>query len=163
VFKYSIDVEWSGNLGDGTAAYSAYSRDHMISVPGKPVLAGSSDPAFRGDASRYNPEELLVASLSACHMLWYLHLCADAGIIVTRYHDAAEGSILDKGQTCRFAEVILRPTVTMAAGGDADLAISLHEEAHRRCFVANSVNFPVRHAPVVIVQNMSPQQASSVV
>ena len=88
---YTARIEWSGNLGFGTSSYRAYSRDYRISAGDKPPIEGSSDPAFRGDARRWNPEELLVASLSTCHQLWYLHLCAEAGIVVTAYHDEPSG------------------------------------------------------------------------
>lgn len=143
--EYAIRVEWRGNRGEGTSGYRAYDRAHEISAPGKPVIPGSSDPAFRGDRSRYNPEELLVSSLSACHMLWYLHLCADAGIVVTGYVDAATGSMVETEEGGgRFTEVVLRPTVTVRPGADPDRAMALHERAHRLCFIASSVNFAVR-------------------
>jgi organic hydroperoxide reductase OsmC/OhrA len=109
------------------------------------MIPGSADPAFRGDATRYNPEELLVMSLSSCHMLWYLHLCAEAGVIVTAYVDDAVGTLVEVKETGgHFTEVILRPVATLQAGSDAALAAQLHEKAHHLCFVANSVNFPVR-------------------
>jgi organic hydroperoxide reductase OsmC/OhrA len=142
--RYSVQVRWTGDLGTGTSGYRAYKRDHEISAAGKPPIPGSSDPAFRGDPSRYNPEELLVASLSTCHMLWYLHLCSDAGIVVTGYADEPVGKMeetVDGGG--RFTEVALRPRVTVAAGMDQVLAQRLHEKAHHLCFIANSVNFPV--------------------
>ncbi len=150
--RYSTSVEWTGNLGEGTASYRAYSRDHLIFAPGRPELAGSSDPAFRGDASRYNPEDLLVASLSSCHMLWYLHLCSAAGIVVLAYRDEAEGTMAeDEGGGGRFVAAVLRPVATLAAGGDAERARALHEDAHRLCFIANSVNFPVSIEPAVLL------------
>jgi len=149
---YATRTEWTGNPGEGTTGHRAYSRDHVISAAGRPDLAGSSDPAFRGDASRWNPEDLLVASLSSCHMLWYLHLCAQAKITVLAYHDNAEGTMVeDAGGGGRFTQAVLRPVATLAAGSDAALAKSLHEEAHRLCFIANSVNFPVSIEPVVLV------------
>lgn len=150
--RYATRTEWTGNLGEGTASYRTYSRDHVISAAGRPHLAGSSDPAFRGDASRWNPEDLLVASLSSCHMLWYLHLCAQAKITVLAYRDDATGTMVeDAGGGGRFTQAVLRPVATLAAGGDAALATALHEEAHRLCFIANSVNFPVSIEPVVLV------------
>lgn len=150
--RYATRTEWSGNLGEGTANYRAYSRDHVISAAGRPDLLGSSDPAFRGDASRWNPEDLLVASLSSCHMLWYLHLCAQAKIVLLAYHDDAAGTMVeDDHDGGRFTQAVLRPVATIAAGGDAVLAKALHEEAHRLCFIANSVNFPVTIEPVVLV------------
>lgn len=149
---YAATVRWTGNQGTGTSGYKAYSRDHDIAVPGKPVIAGSSDPAFRGDPARHNPEDLLVASVSACHMLWYLHLCATAGIAVTAYDDAASGTMAeDATGGGRFTAAILRPRITVAPGSDVARAVALHHEAHEKCFIANSVNFPVTVEPVVEV------------
>ena len=147
--QYMVAVEWTGNTGAGTAGYRAYERAHEISAPGapKPAIPGSSDPAFRGDRSRWNPEELLVASVSACHKLWYLHLCADAGVVVTDYVDHAEGCMVEDDEGGRFRRVVLRPVVTLAPGSDAERARALHQEAHRLCFIANSVRFPVEHEP----------------
>ena len=142
-------MTWTGNTGAGTASYRAYERAHEVSVHGKPVIPGSSDPAFRGDGARYNPEEMLVASLSTCHMLWYLHLCSAEGIVVQAYQDVAEGVMVEEGSgSGRFVEVILQPEVTIAPGSDLARARVLHEDAGRKCFIANSVNFPVRHEPV---------------
>ena len=150
VHSYDIHLEWTGNLGSGTDDYRAYSRNHELSAASKPVIPGSSDPVFRGDASRYNPEDLLVAALSACHMLTYLHLCADAGITVTEYADDARGTMVETAGTGgHFTEVVLRPHVRVSAGSDTALATQLHERAHRLCFVANSVNFPVLCEPVM--------------
>ena len=149
--SYLTRTVWTGNLGEGTANYRAYSRDHVISAAGRPDLAGSSDPAFRGDATRWNPEDLLIAALSSCHMLWYLHLCAQAQITVLAYHDDATGTMVeDAGGGGRFTQAVLRPAATLAAGADAALAKALHEEAHRLCFIANSVNFPVSIEPTVL-------------
>jgi len=149
--RYATRTDWTGNLGEGTNSYRAYSRDHVISAAGRPELQGSSDPAFRGDASRWNPEDLLVGSLSSCHMLWYLHLCAQAMITVLAYHDDAAGTMVEDDGGGRFTHAVLRPVATIAAGGDAALASALHEEAHRLCFIANSVNFPVTIEPTVLV------------
>jgi len=150
--RYATRTEWTGNLGEGTTSYRAYSRNHVISAAGRPELPGSSDPAFRGDAARWNPEDLLVGSLSSCHMLWYLHLCAQAKVTVLAYHDDAAGTMVeDAGGGGRFTQAVLRPVATIAAGGDAALATALHEEAHRLCFIANSVNFPVTIEPTVLV------------
>lgn len=135
---YQLSVQWTGNHGSGTSGYRDYGREHVITAAGKPPIPGSSDPAFRGDATRWNPEELLVASASACHKLWYLHLCADAGIIVTAYEDQAEGTMDEE----RMQRVVLRPRVTISAG-DRDLALQLHHTAHEKCYIANSVNFPI--------------------
>ncbi len=149
---YSIQLTWTGNHGQGTAGYKAYGRDHEITAPGKPVLRASSDVIFRGDPDRYNPEELLVAALSSCHMLTYLHLCADAGIRVVHYRDKAHGTMqFDPGgsEPGRFTEVVLQPRVSLAPGSDGELAQALHEKARLACFIANSVNFPVRCEPKV--------------
>jgi organic hydroperoxide reductase OsmC/OhrA len=148
---YAIDTTWTGNLGAGTQDYRAYTRDHEISAERKSTtVAGSSDKAFRGDAARYNPEELLVASLSACHMLWFLHLCAEAGIVVTDYRDSASGTMVEhKDGSGEFTRVILRPHVLIASPERIAEATELHAKAHRMCFIARSVNFPVEHQPVI--------------
>ncbi len=141
---YQIQLQWTGNLGKGTANYRAYSRDHELQATGKPVILGSSDPAFRGDSQRYNPEEQLVAALSSCHMLWYLHLCAEAGIVVVDYSDAATGTMLEtEDGGGRFVEVTLHPKVSIQQSEMTEKALALHERAHELCFIANSVNFPV--------------------
>lgn len=147
--KYHVNVEWTGNRGTGTSGYRAYGRDHVIRAADKPDIPGSSDPAFLGDAKRWNPEDLLVASASACHKLWYLHLCADAGIAVLAYVDDAEGTMRDGPQGGQFAEIVLRPRVTIRAGDDAERAAHLHHVAHERCYIARSVNFPIRCEPLV--------------
>ena len=146
--RYSLRVTWTGNTGTGTNDYRSYQRAHEIAAPGKPVIVGSSDPAFRGDAARYNPEELLVASLSSCHMLWYLHLASSAGIVVTNYHDEPVGTLREAtdGSGC-FTDVLLRPMVTVGAGTNPKAAAELHAQAHARCFIANSVCFPVSCDP----------------
>ncbi len=147
---YRVQVRWTGNRGSGTSAYRAYARDHDIEVAGKPCIPGSSDPAFRGDASRYNPEELLVAALSACHMLWYLHLCTAASINVLEYRDEATGTVIEESDGGgRFREVTLHPVIRLAAGADAQRAAQLHERAHALCFIARSVNFPVSCQPTM--------------
>jgi organic hydroperoxide reductase OsmC/OhrA len=150
---FDVNVVWTGNTGEGTSGYTSYGRAHEIAAAGKPAIPGSSDPAFRGDASRYNPEELLVASLSACHMLWYLHLCADASVVVTSYADHAEGTMtLTEDGGGHFDEVILKPSVTIRQGCDPDLARALHARAHHLCFIANSVNFAVSVEPTTNVE-----------
>jgi len=142
---YKLRVTWTGNQGTGTSSYSAYSRSHEISAPGKPSIDGSSDPNFRGDPARWSPEDLLVASLSACHKLWYLGLCAKAGIVVVSYEDDAEGSMAEDGNgSGQFTEVVLKPRVVVAAGSDLEKAEALHHTAHEKCFIARSVNFSVR-------------------
>ena len=147
--RYRVTVVWTGDRGRGTADYRAYGRDHRIESPGKPPVEGSSDPVFRGDATRWNPEELLLASLSACHKLQYLHLCAEAGVVVTAYRDEAEAEMVEEGMGGRFVGATLRPLVTIRAGCDAELARALHHEAHGRCFIASSVNFPVACEPTI--------------
>jgi organic hydroperoxide reductase OsmC/OhrA len=151
--RYDVRVTWTGNSGAGTAGYRAYGRSHEIAAEGKPVLAGSADPAFRGDAACWNPEDLLVASLSACHMLWYLHLCAEAGVVVVGYEDRAEG-VMQQGRDGggRFLRVTLRPKVVLAPGCDVAKAEALHGPAHERCFIANSMNFPVEHRAELSVE-----------
>ena len=143
--SYTVTVTWTGNTGTGTSGYREYQRSHEISASGKAAIAGSSDPAFRGDRTRWNPEELLVASLSTCHQLWYLHLCADAGIVVETYEDEAAGVMEESSDGGgQFVEVILRPKVSLAPGSDRAKAHALHHEAHAKCFIARSMNFPVR-------------------
>ena len=150
--RYAVRVDWTGNLGTGTSGYKAYSRDHRIGAGTKPAIPGSSDPVFRGDPARWNPEDMLVGALSACHQLWYLHLCATAGIVVTAYADEAEG-VMEEGPDGggQFSSVVLRPRVTLAPGSDAAKALALHHDAAEKCFIARSVNFPVRHEPAVDV------------
>jgi organic hydroperoxide reductase OsmC/OhrA len=147
-FDYHASIAWTGDRGTGTSGYRAYGRDHVIRIAGKPDIAASSDPAFRGDPDRHTPEDMLVASLSSCHMLWYLHLCSDAGIVVTAYQDDAAG-VMEVGADGggRFVEVVLHPRVTLADPARADDARALHAPAHEKCFIARSVNFPVRTEP----------------
>ena len=149
---YRLDLECTGNTGDGTASYRGYERTHVLRHPSKPDLPGSSDAAFRGDASRWNPEELLVASLSACHMLGYLHQAALAGVVVTSYTDEPVGKMAeDDAGGGRFSSVLLQPTVTVVDAAMADTALSLHAVAHDMCFIASSVRFPVHHRPTTLV------------
>lgn len=149
---YRIGLRWTGNTGEGTSNYKAYSRDHVISVKDKPELPASSDPSFRGNPQRYNPEELLVASLSSCHMLWYLHLCAVNGVVVVDYQDAAEGVMVETADGAGyFKEVVLRPVIVVASASMLEKAGELHHEANKYCFIANSVRFSVRHAPEISV------------
>ena len=145
---YRTTVRWTGNRGSGTSAYRAYGRSHEISSAGKPVVPASSDLAFNGDPGRYNPEDLLVASLSGCHMLWYLHLCAVNKVVVLEYEDNAVGTIEETADGGgHFVEVTLRPTISITAQSSLDSAWRLHHDAHEKCFIANSVNFPVRVQP----------------
>lgn len=147
---FEIATVWSGNIGSGTLDYRSYRRDYECSGNGKSAaIPGSSDPAFRGDKTRYNPEELLIASLSACHMLWMLHLCADAGIVVSAYSDRASGDMaLNSDGSGQFRRVVLRPDLTLADPSRAGELAALHDRAHQLCFIARSVNFPVEHQPV---------------
>ena len=150
---YTCSVTWTGNTGTGTSGYQAYSRDHVIAGPGKPELPGSSDPAFRGDARRYSPEELLLASLSTCHMLWYLHLCAEAKVTVVAYRDEPVATMAeDAAKGGWFTGATLRPIVTIANGSDAAKARELHHSAHEKCYIANSVNFTVRCEPEIALE-----------
>jgi organic hydroperoxide reductase OsmC/OhrA len=149
---YDVTVTWTGDRGRGTVGYTAYGRDHDVAAPGRPVVAGSSDPAFRGDASRWNPELMLVAALSQCHMLWFLHLCAEAGVVVTSYVDRAQGTMAEQEDGAgQFTEVVLRPRVTVASADMVADAERLHEPAGAKCFIARSVRFPVRHEPATEV------------
>lgn len=148
--SYPVSTVWTGNRGSGTPDYRAYDRNHVLQVPGKPAIEGSADPAFRGDSGRWNPEELFVAALSACHMLWYLHLCASAGINVTAYADDALGEMREEGeQGGRFTRVELRPRVTLDPGANREQALALHALAHEKCFVARSVNCAVEVRPTL--------------
>lgn len=152
IHNYKTTLHWTGNRGSGTSDYKAYGRDHELLVEGKQAsIAASSDPHFRGEADRYNPEELLVASLSSCHMLSYLHLCAVNHVVVIGYEDEASGTMREEaGHGGHFTGVTLRPRVTISAESDADKALALHEEAHHNCFIANSVNFPVTNEPRIV-------------
>lgn len=150
--SYALTVRWTGNRGSGTSGYAAFGRDHEVLAPGKPTLAGTADPAFRGDPARWSPEDLLVAALSQCHMLWYLALCAHAKVIVTDYLDEAVGTMVEHtGGAGEFTEVVLRPRVTVARSDMVDKAGELHTPAHEKCFIARSVNFTVKHEPTIVV------------
>jgi organic hydroperoxide reductase OsmC/OhrA len=149
--RYLVTVQWTGNTGTGTSGYRNYERHHDILSDGKPAIAASSDPVFRGDRTRWNPEELLVAALASCHQLAYLHLCAVAGVVVVGYTDQAEGRMVQTPDGAgHFERVVLRPRVTIAAGSDAAKALQLHHEAHAMCFIARSVNFPVDHEAEIV-------------
>jgi organic hydroperoxide reductase OsmC/OhrA len=149
--EYRIQNRWTGNLGAGTSSYSAYSRDHELSANGKSsAILGSSDPLFRGDRARYNPEELLVSAISACHMLWVLHWCADAGIVVTEYVDEAIGEMQERGDgSGEFTRVVLRPRMTVTDASRADEVLAIHARVHEVCAIARSVNFKVEQEPTV--------------
>ena len=148
---YTLDLQWTCDLGTGTSSPQAYSRDHSVSAAGKPELLGSSDPAFRGDPERWNPEELLVASLAQCHMLWYLGLAAAAGVVVLDYTDQPVGTMIEEADgDGQFIEVTLHPTVLVSDASMVDKAEALHGPAHAKCFIARSVNFPVLNAPTTV-------------
>jgi organic hydroperoxide reductase OsmC/OhrA len=150
--RYELKLVWTGNRGEGTASYRAYGRDHEVAADGRPPIPASSDPAFRGDAARWNPEQLLVAALSECHLLSYLHLCSVSDVVVVAYEDQPDGVMTEtEDGGGRFTEVTLRPEVTVAEASMADTALELHDRANELCFIASSVNFPVRHEPQVRV------------
>ena len=146
--QYSLAVKWTGNKGNGTKTYTGYGRSHSILAENKPEIECSSDPNFRGDKTKYNPEELFVASLSSCHMLWYLHLCADNGIVVVDYKDNPVGTLIEAADgSGHFTEVTLYPEVTVAEKSMIETANRLHEKAGEFCFIANSCNFKIIHKP----------------
>ena len=149
---YELTVTWTGNLGSGTSGYRAYDREHEVTAHRRPVLLGSSDPSFRGDATRWSPEQLLVAALSQCHMLWYLHLAADRGVVVTEYVDHAVGVMTEDAVGMgQFTGVTLRPVVGVAAASMVIAARATHADANAMCFIARSVRFPVMHEPRVAI------------
>ena len=148
---YRLHLTWTGAAQGPTSSYQSYSREYRIDLAGKPAMRGSSDPMFRGDPALHNPEELLVAALSSCHMLSYLALAARRGVHVVDYEDEATGTMLFEGGGGHFTDVTLRPLVTIAPGSDRELAAHLHHEAHETCFIASSVNFPVRNEARIAV------------
>lgn len=153
--RYSAELKWTGNTGSGTSAYSDYDRTFVIETGNlkvQPIL-GSSDPAFRGDSKRYNPEEMLLHSVSSCHMLWYLHLCADNGVVITSYSDAPTGKMTEdeKSGVGQFTKIELNPIIKITNEEMMEKAKTLHTKAHRMCFVANSLNFPVSIKPIITV------------
>jgi organic hydroperoxide reductase OsmC/OhrA len=157
--RYEVTVRWTGNRGQGTASYKAYARDHEIAAgtPGKGVILGSSDPAFRGDPSRWNPEELFIAAVSACHKLWYLHLCAAAGFLVTEYVDRASGIVVEGADGAgHFTSVTLRPEIGLSRPLDLEKARALHHDAHQKCFIANSIKTPVTVEPTFRALDVPP-------
>ena len=152
--NYKLTVKWTGNNGKGTSSYREFERSHSILVEKKVEILGSSDPAFRGDKTKHNPEDLLIASVSSCHMLWYLHLCALAGVIVTDYIDNATGIMIETSNGGgKFTEITLHPTVTITNSSMIEKANELHKKANELCFVANSLNFPVHHKPTCEVKD----------
>ncbi|RDC56314.1 OsmC family peroxiredoxin [Pedobacter chinensis] len=152
--NYKLIVKWTGNNGTGTSNYAAFERSHSILIDNKVEILGSSDPAFRGDKTKHNPEDLLLASVSSCHMLWYLHLCTVAGVIVTDYIDNATSIMIETSNGGgKFTEITLHPTVTVANSSMTEKANELHKKANELCFVANSLNFPVCHKPTCITKS----------
>lgn len=145
--RYHLAIKWTGNKGPGTKNYTSYDRSHTIQAGDKPIIIGSSDPSFRGDGKKYNPEELFIASFSTCHMLWYLHLCAESGIIVLDYTDNATGTLQASAISGHFTEITLNPHVVVSSLSMIDKANELHYMANRLCFLANSCNFPIFHNP----------------
>ena len=149
--NYNLTVKWTGNTGTGTSNYKEFERNHSIFVANKTEILGSSDPAFRGDKTKHNPEDFLLASISSCHMLWYLHLCAVEGIIVTDYIDNATGIMIETANGGgKFTEATLNPIVTITNISMTERANELHKKANELCFVANSLNFPVYHKPTCV-------------
>ena len=151
---YNASITWTGNTGEGTKNYTRYTRDHSISVNGKShEILGSSDPNFRGDSERYNPEDLFLASLSACHMLWYLHLCSQNKIVVVAYKDKAQGTMQEQEDgSGKFNNVTLYPEVIIKNASNIALANQLHQKANSMCFIANSCNFKIEHQPTCKAQ-----------
>ena len=145
---YKLGIDWTGNIGTGTSSYTAYERDYIIKKDGREFLEGSADPAFRGDPEKLNPEEMLLSAISSCHMLWFLHLCADAGIVLTSYTDTPEGEMIqDDSGGGRFAKVTLYPVISIQDKILADQALALHDIAHEKCFISQSCNFPIEIEP----------------
>lgn len=153
---YATKITWTGNKGSGTMDYRSYDRDYTITANGKPDILGSSDSAFLGDKAKHNPEDLLLASISSCHMLWYLHLCAKNEIVVIDYQDEASGTLEEQADGGgKFKEVTLHPKVIIADKAHIPLAQNLHAEANKMCFIANSLNFKIQHQPSCKAENES--------
>ncbi|MET3114024.1 organic hydroperoxide reductase OsmC/OhrA [Pedobacter sp. CG_S7] len=151
--QYQTSLVWAGNKGSGTMDYRSYDRNYVISIINKPDIYGSSDSVFLGDKRKHNPEDLLVSAISSCHMLWYLHLCSENGIIVLDYKDKAIGKMMENTDgSGRFKEVVLHPVVTISDQAHLEKAINLHEQAKKMCFIANSCNFPITHEPQCLVE-----------
>ncbi len=147
---YAARLIWDGNTGQGTASYTGYGRQYRVMVPGKPDLPGTADPAFRGEAGKHNPEDLFLASISACHMLFYLSLCARQGVRVLAYEDEVQGTMtINADGGGKFGEITLHPRVTIAGDEHVALAERLHHKAHDLCFIANSCSVPIRHVATV--------------
>lgn len=151
---YEALISWTGNHGTGTSDYTAYGREFILQIANKPDLLCSADTPFRGDKTKHNPEDFFLASLASCHMLWYLHVCADAGIRVVEYTDHPIGKMIQEPGNGRFTSVTLRPKVVITDASRIDDANRLHHEANKQCFIANSCNFPVTHEPECSVQGV---------
>ena len=148
--QYKTKVIWTGNTGESTKNYRSYQRSYTISVDGKAEISGSSDPAFLGNPELHNPEDLLLASVSSCHLLWYLHLCSVNKILVLEYEDLAEGTMIEsENGSGKFSEIILKPNIVVAEKEMIEKAVELHEKANEYCFIANSLNFEVKHQPKI--------------
>lgn len=147
---YHAKLVWSGGTLGSTKFVESYSREFQVELEGKPPMRGSADPAFHGNPALYNPEDLLLSALAACHMLSYLAVCAHAGIVVLSYEDTAAGTLARRDGRVRFVDALLRPQVVLEPGSDIEKARVLHEKAHSICVIVNSVNFPVRHEAKVI-------------
>lgn len=151
---YKTNIVWTGNKGKGTSDYKAYDRNFILKINNKPDILCSSDIPFLGDGTRHNPEDMLLSALSSCHMLWYLHLCADKGITVTAYEDNATGTMIQKPiGGGNFIEATLHPIITITDAAHIELATALHTDANKNCFIANSCNFPVHHKPQFVIAN----------
>lgn len=148
---YTARVVWTGNRGQGTASYKGYDRTWNVETPGKPLIHCSNDPLLGGDPTLHNPEDMLIAALSACHMLWYLHLASNAGIAVHDYRDdpLAIGETDSTGAS-RFLSATLRPQITVPEGTDVAEADAIHHEIGKVCFIARSVNFPVDYDAIYL-------------
>ena len=151
IIEYASALHWTGNTGSGTSSYDRYSREYVVRVDGKPELQGTADKAFRGDPALHDPEDHFLAAIAGCHMLSYLALAALRGVVVTAYEDAASGVLEVERGSGLFTSVTLRPTVTLAAGSDRELALALHDTAHEQCFIANSCSVPIHHHPTIVM------------
>lgn len=155
--QYQSLIKWTGNKGKGTNSYASYERSYEVIAESKPTLHGSADPAFRGDATTHNPEDLFLASISSCHMLWYLHFCSENKITVVDYQDSAAASMkVTKEGKGYFKEAVLKPQVVILEKEKAELAQSLHQKANEYCFIANSCNFPISHKPSILIYSDNP-------
>ncbi|VXB19813.1 MULTISPECIES: OsmC family protein [Chryseobacterium] len=152
--QYKSKIKWTGNTGESTKNYRSYERSYIISVDGKAEIKGSSDPAFLGNPDLHNPEDLLLASVSSCHLLWYLHFCSVNKILILEYLDFAEGTMIEsENGSGKFTEIILKPKILVTEKDMVEKAIELHQKANEYCFIANSLNFEVKHQPEINYKN----------